>query len=100
MATTREQAIADIRAYVERRGGAYRAWYFGIASDPRARLFRDHGVAEKGDSWIYRECESSEVAREVEAFFVRIFDTDGGVGGGDATASWVYAYLKTPRTHQ
>lgn len=100
MAAAKQTAIADIRTYIEQRGGAYREWYVGIATDPRARLFRDHGVGENGDFWIYRECESSLVAREVKEFFVRILGADGGVGGGYASTQSVYAYLKTPRTYQ
>jgi len=100
MAATKQQVIADIRAYIEQRGGAYRGWYVGIASDPRARLFRDHGVDEKDDMWIYRECESSVLAREVEELFVKVLGTDGGLGGGDASTRCVYAYLKTTHTRQ
>lgn len=98
MAAPKQQVIADIRAFIERCRGACRGWYVGIASDPRSRLFGDHGVDEKGDMWIYRECESAVLAREVEEFFVKMIGTDGGLGGGDESTRWVYAYKKAPHT--
>ena len=41
---------------------------------------------------------SSDVAREVERYFVSILGTDGGLGGGDADSVFVYAYLKGQHT--
>lgn len=98
MTATKQEVIADLRGYLARLGGPYRTWYVGITADPRARLFRDHGLDEKADVWVSRECESSEVAREVEELFARVLGADGGPGGGDASTRWVYAYRKSPRT--
>ena len=95
MAEVKEQVVPEIHEHISRLGGAYRSWYVGIAADPQARLFRDHGVDERSSAWIFRECESVEVARQVEDLFVRVLGADGGPSGGDATARWVYAYRKT-----
>jgi len=93
-----EKIKADIKAYMSKRGGAYREWYVGITSDPDQRLFTDHRVNRKGDAWIYKEADSTSVARSVESYFVNICGTDGGTGGGGSDAKFVYAYKKATHT--
>lgn len=100
MADTKESIKADIKAYIQKNGSVYSDWYVGIASDPRARLFNDHNVSEKGGAWIYREAESSNAAREVEEYFINTLGTDGGSGGGDYSTKSVYAYKKTSTTNE
>lgn len=99
MAKTTTEIIADIANYVRDSGGAYSAWYAGIAADPRARLFNDHPVREQGDSWIYRESEGSDAARQIEEHLLAR-GMDGGPGGGDSTTKSVYAYKKTANTRE
>jgi len=94
---TAKQAISD---YIEKCGGAYSSWNVGIASDPRQRLFIDHNVDEENGQWIYCPYESSNVARAVEEFFINTLRTSGGVGGGDLTTRYVYAYRITGYTRQ
>ena len=84
MAKSKQQIIRDIEAYVARCGGAYSTWYVGIASDVRRRLFTDHKVKEQGDRWIFEQCSSSTVAREIEQYFIRQKGADGGAGDGIA----------------
>lgn len=96
MATAKE-AFADITAYMNTNGGAPSAWYAGIASDPRQRLFNDHNVAEQGGTWIYRTCSTDDDARIVEDALIRM-GCKGGGGGGDASTKAVYAYKITPHT--
>lgn len=93
------QAIADIDAYIRKCGGAYSAWYCGIASSPRNRLFSDHQVAENGGAWIYRDCGTDTVARRVEDRFLGA-GCKGGGGGGDRGTRYVYAYKITPTTSE
>lgn len=94
---TARQIIADIDAYMTSVGGRASDWYVGIASDPEARLFNDHGVARVGGNWIWRRAISSDAAREVEKAYL---DTghDGGPGGGDSSTDCVYAYRKASGT--
>ncbi len=99
MAYSKEQIIADVKDYIQKKGDEYRAWYCGISNDPRSRLFSDHNVTEEGGRWIFRKASSDEVAREVESHFVNVCGTDGGRGGGDYTSTCVYAYKKTPSTN-
>lgn len=76
-------------------GGSYPSWYVGVSEEPETRLSDGHGAK---DAWIYREAESTEIAREIEAYFIERLNTDGGSGGGDEDATYVYAYKKKPHT--
>ena len=71
----------------------------GISKDARARLFSCHNVGEKSDVWICRQAIPAAVARSVEDYFVNALGTDGGLGGGDSSADYVYAYRKIPQTN-
>jgi len=88
MAKSKNDIIDDITTYA---GGKYSEWYAGIAANPRVRLFNDHQVNEEKDSWIYRLCEDSDVAREIEEHLLGLGFCGGG-GGGDETSKSVYAY--------
>ena len=88
---SKEQVLADIKAYIAQSGGGYPSWYAGIASDPKDRLFNGHSVREKGDYWILRTCDSNADARTVEDALLRL-GTKGGPGGGDNATKAVYAY--------
>jgi len=96
---SKSEIINDIKEHIEKGGGGYRAWYVGISNDARDRLFNGHSVREKGDRWIYRQASSSQVAREIEVYFVNILGTDGDTGGGDETTDMVYAYKKSAHTN-
>jgi hypothetical protein len=99
MGQTAEQIVKDIGAYIEKHGGANSTWYVGIATSPRDRLFDDHNVTEKGGVWIYRQAESSVVARAVEKSFLEV-GYKGGPGGGDGGTDYVYAYKITSDTKE
>ncbi|MEJ5330147.1 MAG: hypothetical protein WHT07_08330 [Desulfobaccales bacterium] len=86
--------INGILDYMEKVGGDRKSWYVGIAKDAPTRLFDDHRVREYNDHWIYFKADSSQAARNVESFFVKILKTDGGLGGGDIYSDMVYAYKK------
>jgi len=88
----------DIKNYMDKNGGYYSSWYVGISEEPRNRLFNGHNVEENSDAWIYRQATSSIVARRVEKYFCTIVGTDGGLGGGDEDARYVYAYKKNSHT--
>lgn len=98
MISTTEGAIAEIRNQIAKCGGYYSGWYVGIAADARDRLFRDHRVSENADSWIFRNCGNSTVARAVEQYFLNQ-GADGGTGGGDYKTIFVYAYKKAYHTN-
>ena len=98
MIKSKQEIINDISAHIQKSGGGYRAWYVGISKNARDRLFSSHKVREENDWWIYRQAGSSQVAREIENYFVNSLGTDGGTGGGDVTADEVYAYKKASHT--
>lgn len=98
MPKPKEVIVSEISGYIDKRGGKYSDWYVGIASDPKARLFNDHNVDQKNGAWIYRECESADVAREVEDYFINTLRTKGGPGGGDDSTKSIYAYRTTSDT--
>ena len=95
---TKQEIINDLDAHMKDGGGGYPAWYVGIASDARDRLFNNHKVKEKGDSWVYRQTSFSGVAREIEDYFVNTLGTDGGAGKGVVFTDMVYAYKKASHT--
>ena len=99
MTKSKQEIINDIEGHIQRAGGGYRSWYVGISKDARDRLFRGHGVKEKGNWWICSRASSAQVAREIEDFFVNTLGTDGRAGGGDETADIVYAYKKAAHTN-
>ena len=91
------QTITSIETYMLQKGVRY--WsevYVGVSKDPKGRLFNEHRVRKVG-IWIYLPTLSSKVARAVEAYCIRQ-GSDGGTGGGDKTAIYVYAYKKTIHT--
>lgn len=94
MPKSKQEIIADLDGHISEGGGGYSAWYVGISSNAKERL-TEHKV--KG-WYIIRTATSSQVAREIEDYFVNSCKTDGGTGGGDETATKVYAYKKTPHT--
>lgn len=98
MAQNKQKIISDIQEHIQKGGGGYRAWYVGISKDARNRLFNEHKVKEKGDWWLYRTASSSQIAREIEDYFVNTLNTDGGASGGDETADMVYAYKQVAHT--
>jgi hypothetical protein len=92
-------AIRELAAYIESRGGRYSDWYCGVAADPRHRLFDDHQVSEEHGFWIYRACASDDDARAVEAYFHEL-GCRGAGGGGDRRTRYVYAYRITSSTRE
>ena len=91
--------VQELLNFIASMGGRYSEWYVGIATDPQVRLFDQHRVSKMAGQWIYIPCESSEVARLVEAHFIGL-GTMGGSGGGDYATKFVYAYRITPYTIQ
>jgi hypothetical protein len=92
-----QQAYNEIKAFVDEQGKPYKNWYAGIASDVSERLFGEHGVSEKNDQWIYRECQGEQSARNVEDGLLEL-GCDGDTGGSDQSTIYTYAYLKSANT--
>ncbi len=93
-----EEIKKAIKDYIAEPGESYPEWYVGVTKDPGDRLFSGHGVDEKKGRWIWQQAHSSAAARRVEAYFLNTLRTDGGTGGGDEDAEYVYAYEKAAHT--
>lgn len=87
----------EIDNYIRAHGGGYRAWYIGIAANPRDRLFGDHNVNEHGDAWNFRDADSESAARDIERHFIAL-GCRGGDGGGSYQTRYVYAYKMAAHT--
>jgi len=89
--------VQEIDEYIRTHGGGYRAWYVGIAANPRDRLFNGHCVRKHGDLWIYRDAGSDAAARQAESYFLSL-GCRGGDGGGSFQTRFVYAYKMALQT--
>lgn len=98
MATSKPQLIKDFAAYVSSGGGDNSDWYVGISRNPQRLFAAGHQVAAKGHLAIWREAESTAIARQLEIYFLDV-GFDGGRGDADPEAEWVYAYKKTTYTN-
>jgi hypothetical protein len=89
--------IAEINAHMKLSGYPNSSWNVGITSDVEQRLFGYHRVPKQNHWFIYRRANDSEEARAIEAAYHRA-GCKGGCGGGDHTATHVYAYVIKPNT--
>lgn len=96
MAKSKKEIISDIEGFITDN---ISNWYVGVSEEPRKRL-ESHGVKLKpaNTSWIYREASNDDIAREVEEHFLNK-GADGGEGGGDEDARYIYAYKKNSQTN-
>ena len=97
MAKTAQEVYNEILKHIQEQGGLFSSWFCGITENIQNRLHGDHKVPEKDHWFIHRPCTSSEAARNVEKAFLDN-GCDGGTGGGDDDAVYVYAYLKASVT--
>jgi hypothetical protein len=89
--------IAEINAHMKLSGLPNRSWNVGITCDIEQRLFGYHRVPKQNHWFIYRRATDSEQARAIEAAYHKA-GCQGGCGGGDHTATYVYAYVIKPNT--
>ena len=89
--------LVEMQAHIRQQGGKPSDWYAGVTSDIEQRLFTEHKVPKKDHWYIYRRALTADDARAVEKAFLDS-GCDGGTGGGQDDAVFVYAYLKTPVT--
>ena len=94
---TAQEIYNEITAHIKSSPNGASDWYAGITQDVDQRLFGAHNVPRKGAWYIYRVCLTSNDARRVEEALIN-WGCDGGNGGGDSDAVYVYAYLKTAGT--
>ncbi|HSX17625.1 MAG TPA: hypothetical protein VLH86_06015 [Patescibacteria group bacterium] len=88
---TAQQIYNEILAYTGPTGIAN--WYVGITSDIEERLFGYHNVHRTDGAWYHAQALDHTHSRAVESSLLEL-GFDGGVGGGDHTATYVYAFRK------
>jgi len=93
-----QSAYNEIVEHIKDQGGSCSVWYAGIASDWQDRLFNGHQVPRQGHWYIVRQCYNNADARNAEDALLKL-GCDGGVGGGDQSTIYVYAYLKGIQTN-
>lgn len=98
--------LAVARAIMARVESTIRDWgcplsqcYAGISAYPWSRLFDDHSLRLGLDCYEIFECGRSSVARYIEKHLLTI-GADGGTGGGDENATFLYVYMKGPHTRE
>lgn len=99
MATSTQDIISILVAFMHEHGGPDESWYVGLACDPRVALFEIHGVREETDHWLFKGAFTVYAARRVHDQIRSHLGTDGSpIGSGDHDATHVYAYQKAPHT--
>lgn len=68
-------------------------WYVGITNNIDSRLFGDHAVSREYGHWYHAPALDSDHSRSAEQALLNL-GFDGGNGGGDNTAVFVYAFRK------
>lgn len=96
---TAQEIYNDITAYMKQHGYNASSWYAGITQDIEQRLFGDHNVSKQNGIWIYSRAINTTHARTAEKWLLDL-GCDGGDGGGDGDAVYVYCYLKTAGTRR
>ncbi len=97
---TVQEIIKAIDDYIGKCGcHYYKDLYIGITNEPERRLFEEHRVDKEHDFWLYAQCDSEDVSREVEAHYLDLGMRGGkGGGAGDGSSQYVYCYVVTPNT--
>jgi hypothetical protein len=92
-------AMGTLLAFIKKSKVPAKNWYVGITNDPYRRVFIEHNVPLDYQFHKAVDVPSVADARDVEAFFIQKIKTDGGQGGGESDAHFVYAFLKTETTN-
>ena len=91
-----ESAALELIIFMSGQNAPNYAFYAGIASDPKQRLFDEHQLPHNQPHIVVR-CENHQEARELEKQLHKS-GCDGGPGGGDESSEYVYVYLMSPQT--
>lgn len=97
MAQSKADLLDKLDEYLEQYAEDVTEWYVGITENPMQRLYDQHGVSQDYGRKKYLKSYSTDIAREVEQRFLDI-GLQGGDGGGDQDAKYVYIYKMTPYT--
>jgi hypothetical protein len=93
LAKSSEIIVMEMLEFIYREGGHPNNWCIGVTNDPRRRLFDEHQIHYKNDSWIYRTATSEGDALQVHSYFLE-FGLVKGEEVWQSGACAVYAYRK------
>jgi len=96
---TAQEILNNIVAHINKSPFSAGNWYVGITQNIQQRLFGAHNVSEENGWWIFDMALSTFDARNVEEALIK-WGCDGGTGGGDSDALYVYAYYKAANTRR
>lgn len=89
-----QEAIEQIKDYIQQRGGNYNFWYVGICQGAHDIIF--DVLKMSSQFWMYIETESPQIAKEVLDYFVNTVGAKKDAGSTDhyEISSTVYVYKK------
>lgn len=97
MVVTTHKIFDEIKSYINKKGEPYSSWYVGTADDAFNSLFVQHGVSEKQDFWMYKQCPDSRVAKHIKMTLLKL-GCEGWAYGWADSCVYVYVYLKSSNT--
>jgi hypothetical protein len=92
------ELIADMKSFINARGGKYKEWYVGACTNPRTTLFETRKVRKNSDAWIYLVADSAIAAKEVVSHFIEVLGTQGNAEDLPTNSHVVYIYKRTKTT--
>lgn len=98
MLYSEKEIVGRIKGHIKKRGGGFPTWVVGTSKEPRAHMFKKHGVRKVGDCWILMHAENTSVARTARQYLLTKLDLSAAGGPDDPHADFVYAYRKSVHT--
>ncbi|KQO89520.1 MULTISPECIES: hypothetical protein [unclassified Methylobacterium] len=65
-----QQIKFEFATYVKEFGADFAGWSVGVADDARQALFRENGVDEAGDVWLWKQALTPTAAAMVRSWLV------------------------------
>lgn len=65
-----QQIKFEFVSYVKEFGADFREWSVGVADDARHALFRENGVDEAGDVWLWKPALTPVAAAMIRSWLV------------------------------
>jgi len=99
MASSVQQIKFEMFGYIKEFDPDFRAWFVGIAGDPKHVMRAEHGVDLERDIWLYRQAQSFAACRTVQRYFCEKLKMDGTpISSGAEDMDCVYLFKKSERT--
>lgn len=99
MVSSVQQIKFEMFGYIKEFDSDFRAWFVGIASDPKHVMQAEHGVDLERDIWLYRQAQSFAACRTVQRYFREKLEMDGKpASSGAEDMDCVYLFRKSERT--